>query len=288
MSRLDVFQSLWAMELRRANLPEPGDEENLSKIADAGFRGIGLDAGTPEDSGYSELDVYCALCDQFDLDVQINAFAQTDSDMRDALVQGLRFKGRCRAINVIARIGYWNLDETAHTLSRWHALGEEYGIPVFIETHRYACTNDLIVTLQLMERAPELQMTADLSHALVNQEWVFLPLTQQQSDLISRVLARSASFQGRVASAEQIQLPLDFPQHQPWVDIFKAWWLEGFRGWQHRHTDDSQTRCVFLCELGPPPYALTGRDGRELSDRWEEALTLKSWAEALWQEAGTP
>lgn len=285
MSNLDVFQSLWAMEQRVANQPEPSDEDNLEKIARAGFRGIGLDAGTPEDEGYSELEVYCTLCHHYDLDVQINAFARSDGDMREALAQGLRFGGRCRAINVIAKLPYWDLDETAQTLSRWHALGVEYGIPVYVETHRYACTNDLIVTLKLMERAPELQMTADLSHALVNQEWVFLPLTDEQAGLISRVLARSASFQGRVANAEQIQVQLAFAQHQPWVAIFKRWWLEGFRSWQQRFADDPSARCVFLCELGPPPYAMTGSDGLELSDRWEEALTLKSWAEALWLEA---
>lgn len=285
MHKLDVFQSLWAMEQRIANQPEPRDEDNLRKIAEAGFRGIGLDAGTPEDEGYAELEVYCSLCDHFDLDVQINAFAQSDADMREALAQGLRFQGRCRAINVIAKLPYWDLDETARTLSRWHALGADFGIPVYIETHRYACTNDLVVTLQLMERAPELRMTADLSHALINQEWVFLPLTEQQQALISRVLARSDSFQGRVANAEQIQVQLEFAQHQPWIDIFQSWWQEGFQRWQQRHAANPEARCVFLCELGPPPYAMTGSDGRELSDRWEEALTLKSWAESLWLKA---
>jgi hypothetical protein len=41
---------------------------------------------------------------------------------------------------------------------------------------------------------------------------------------------------------------------------------------------------VFLCELGPPPYAITGADGLELSDRWQEALTIKRWTEELWQQ----
>ena len=50
---------------------------------------------------------------------------------------------------------------------------------------------------------------------------------------------------------------------------------------------------TFLCELGPPPYAITGPDGAELSDRWEDALMMKDMIRALWQriadeEAGTP
>jgi hypothetical protein len=39
--------------------------------------------------------------------------------------------------------------------------------------------------------------------------------------------------------------------------------------------------CVFMCELGPPPYANTGADGYELASRWDEALKIKSIVENL-------
>jgi len=43
---------------------------------------------------------------------------------------------------------------------------------------------------------------------------------------------------------------------------------------------------VFLCELGPPEYAMTGSDGRELSNRWEEALQIKDMAQHIWSDLG--
>jgi hypothetical protein len=39
---------------------------------------------------------------------------------------------------------------------------------------------------------------------------------------------------------------------------------------------------TFLVELGPPPYAITGADGHELSDRWEEAQRMMRDIRALW------
>jgi len=42
--------------------------------------------------------------------------------------------------------------------------------------------------------------------------------------------------------------------------------------------------CIFLCELGPPEYAMTDANGRELSNRWEEALQIKSWVADIWSD----
>jgi hypothetical protein len=109
-----------------------------------------------------------------------------------------------------------------------------------------------------------------------------VPLSEQNSEYISRILDRSDCFQGRVASREQVQIQIDFPQHREWVDIFKGWWKEGMRRWRRRNAADATL--IFLCELGPPSYAITDARGYELSDRWQEALTIKHWVESMWRE----
>ena len=55
-----------------------------------------------------------------------------------------------------------------------------------------------------------------------------------------------------------------------------------FRKWRARNADDA--KLVFLCELGPPPYAITDRNQEELSDRWQESLRIRDWARQIWTE----
>jgi hypothetical protein len=64
------------------------------------------------------------------------------------------------------------------------------------------------------------------------------------------------------------------------LGLFLRWWEAGFRQWRMRSESDATLN--FLCELGPPEYAMTGADGYELSDRWEEALALRDHARAIW------
>jgi hypothetical protein len=77
-------------------------------------------------------------------------------------------------------------------------------------------------------------------------------------------------------------VPIEFPQHEKWVRQFQVWWRDGIRAWRARSAPDASL--VFLCELGPPPYAITDGAGCELSDRWAEALTIRGWIEEIWAE----
>lgn len=65
--------------------------------------------------------------------------------------------------------------------------------------------------------------------------------------------------------------------------LFLDWWGYGFRSWLKRAGDS--VSLTFTCELGPKEYAMTGPDGNELSDRWQESLIMKERVEKTWQEA---
>jgi hypothetical protein len=280
MLSLDVFQSWWAMEFRRPDGFEWSIEERFEKIANAGYRGVCFDAGLAH-IPYDSLSKYVKYCENYDLDVLINAFPRNKEDVASAIVQAKMFNGRCRFISIIGRVVPWSVDEVARVTRQWLKQGEEAQVQIYVEGHRNCMTNDLLFTLLLMEAVPELKMTADLSHFMVNQEWVTLPLEDHEQTLISRFLERSECFQGRIASPEQVQIQPGFPQHEKWVNLFHDWWTEGLTSWRRRHAG-ADDRCVFLCELGPPPYAITGADGYELTSRWDEALQIKATVERIW------
>lgn len=278
MPSLDVFQSLWAMELRRPDAFEYCLEDKVRKIADAGFRGVCLDLGYHDQQAVQAAMPFVEECG---LDLIFNVFVSDSQGFRAATDFVNSLRPTTRFLSIIGQLQPWHVDEVAMQTRKWLEIGNAAGLPTFVESHRNCMTNDLHFTLQLLEQVSELMMVADLSHVLVNQEW-YLPLPDHANALITRLLRRSESFQGRIATREQIQVPLAFPQHQEWFHLSRQWWREGFSHWIERHGRSSDDACVFLCELGPPPYAITGADGYELSDRWQEALIIKETVETLW------
>jgi hypothetical protein len=175
------------------------------------------------------------------------------------------------------------LADMVPVIEGWLRVAEQEAMPIHFETHRNCITNDLFTTVQLLDAIPEIRLAADLSHYVVDREMPCPPPAALQT-LITKVLERSDSFQGRVAARGQIQVALNFPQNAKWVALFREWWREGFAAWGARHRGSVDAALVFLCELGPPDYAITGADGRELSDRWAESMLLAHWARELWRE----
>ncbi|MBX2859190.1 MAG: hypothetical protein KTR17_11045 [Cellvibrionaceae bacterium] len=280
MAQMDVFQSMWGMEKILPDGSEWTLETKFKRIAEAGFKGVSFDL--PYHS-FETVKQALPYLNEYDLDVVFNPFVSSTEDYQNVLKQISSFNRPIRFCGLIGQIEPWHLDRVVEQTHEWLDAGKAAGIPTHVEVHRSCMTNDFLFTLQLMEKVPELKMIADLSHVLVNQEW-YLPLSERASELVTRFLKRTEAIHGRVGTREQAQVASGFKQHEPWFQQFQDWWQEGFLLWQRRQSNKA-ARCVFLCELGPPPYAITGADGKELSTRWEEALALKATAEKLWREA---
>lgn len=279
MQKLEIYQSLWGMELRSPHVPERTPEESFAMVAEAGFDGMCIDPSAAE---IPEMRALHRLYREFELGSMVNAFPYSEDDMQPLLEFAKDFDA-CM-VNVISGVMPIRPEDAVPVVRRWMQEAEDRNMPLLFETHRDGLLNDMYFTLQLMDLVPEMRLCADLSHFVVDRE-LRAPVPERDREYISSILDRSDCFQGRVASREQVQVAINFPQHQEWVEIFKGWWKEGMRAWRQRNADDATL--VFLCELGPPPYAITDGDQRELSDRWEESLQIRDWVHEIWTDLDT-
>jgi hypothetical protein len=274
---LRVYQSLWATELRRPGVPERSAAERFDRVREAGFDGMAIDLGA--------MDIVAAraLVPEFartGLGGLLTAFPRSIEELRPALHLAKEISSPF--VIIVGQVMPLAVADMVGVVKAWMRIAIEEGVPIQFETHRNCITNDLFSTLLMLEAIPDMRLSADLSHYVVDRE-MMQPISADYQAYVGRVLERSDSFQGRVANRCQVQLPLHFPQHRIWIDTFLDWWRRGFVMWRERAAPGED--CIFLCELGPRDYAITGADGEELSDRWGEALLLKEWAKGCWADA---
>ena len=272
-NRLLIFQALWGMT--RLMVPEASIAEKFDRVKAAGFDGMAIDLGALT---YAEAEATVQHFERTGLAGGLTAFPTSVEALRPALALAHRIAAPF--VVVIGQEMPVRVADMVPIIEGWLRVAEHENMPIQFETHRNCITNDLFTTVQLLEAVPEMRLAADLSHYVVDREMPCPPTPALQA-LISQVLQRSDSFQGRVAARGQIQLALDFPQNAKWVALFREWWREGFSAWQSRHAGDGSDM-VFLSVLGPPDYALTNAKGEEMSDRWAEALLLGQWAREIW------
>ncbi len=271
---LEIFQSTWAMELRHPDKPEWSFQKKCELAAQAGYDGLNIDLCVPDIPAHREIRQHLEAAE---LSCSITAFPTTVESLRPVLDMA----GELDATSIIVNARYFPFtpQEGADYIEQCVEMGEQSGVPVYFETHRLTLTNDLLYTVQLLEHSLSLKLVADLSHYVVGREFP-MPVDEFHNELIATILKRSVAMQGRIATREQIQVPIDFPQNQKWVTQFYSWWEQGIQLWLGQAEDGATFN--FTCELGPPNYALTDANNYELSDRWREALVFKQKIESLW------
>jgi hypothetical protein len=265
MQKLLVYQSMWAMERRQPDGMEWSLEEKLRMIRDAGFDGACVR--------------FFDFQQAYGMTWQAQCYPQTVDDLKPILDNVLKLGAD--HLNLQPDVRPYRIEECIPYIEGWRRLAREAGVRMHIETHRDRMTTDLFFTLHLLDCFPDLRLTGDISHYLVGREFAGPPIAEENHRLMHRILDNCWGFHGRVASREQVQVPISFPHHKPWVDLFMGWWEYGFRSWRRRAPKDGVL--TFLCELGPKPYAITDRNDVDLSDRWEEAKMMKDMIRALWR-----
>ena len=272
--KFQVYQSYWGMSSLPFGGKEWSREEKLAKIAEAGFDGV---EWLMEEQAHREAMV--PLCDKYNLQRSNIVFPWTPEEFKED-IQAAK-DGGASHINLqpmpMPRL-------VAHGVSyivRLMDMAAAAGYELFIETHRDRMTTDMYFTLDLIDAVPDMVLCGDLSHFLVGREFAGPPLSEKNQAYMEQIIGCCGAFHGRVASREQVQVPINFPHNKVWLDLYASWWEYGFKQFKARAgADDVMT---FVVELGPPTYAMQGADGQELSDRWEEAIQLKDLVRDIWE-----
>ena len=272
MQKLLVYQSLWAMERRRPDGLEWSLPQKLEMIRDAGFDGAGV-----RFFDYKYAKEVTDFLRVNNMTWQAQCYPKSVDDLKP-IIEHVRELGADH-INLQPDVRPYRLEDCIPLIEGWRRIAHDAHIPMHIETHRDRMTTDLFFTLHLLDCFPDMRMTADISHYVVGREFAW-PISEENHALMHRILDHAWGFHGRVASREQVQIQISFPHQKEWVDLFMGWWEYGFRSWRQRAPQDATL--TFLCELGPKEYAMTGADGYELSDRWEEAQMMMRMIRALW------
>ena len=275
--KLLVYQSLWAMERRRPDGIEWTLDEKLKMIHAAGFDGAGV--------RFFDFQYAKAVTDflrEHHMTWQAQCYPKCVDDLKP-IIEHVQELGADH-INLQPDVKPYRIEDCIPYIEGWRRLAADAGITLQIETHRDRMTTDLFFTLHLLDCFPDLRLTGDLSHYVVGREFAW-PVSEENHALMRRIIDHCWGFHGRVASREQIQLQISFPQNKEWVDLFMGWWKYGFINWRQRAAPDATL--TFLCELGPREYAMTGPDGYEMSDRFAEAGTMKDMVRGLWRDVSS-
>ena len=82
---------------------------------------------------------------------------------------------------------------------------------------------------------------------------------------------------------EQVQIDIGTAGDSADARRFTAWWKQAMVCWLRQAAPGDVF--VFRSELGPPSYSIVDADGRELSDRWAQALVTRDLGIRTWNEA---
>ena len=272
--RLRVHQALWGMSKLPFNAPvEWTLDEKFSRCKEAGFEAI--ECWLNDDT---ELEHKQAL-DRHGLRLVLG---HRPFDIESVKLEVARAK-RLGADFIFGQPAdaFTPAEKVAEICREGRKIANDVGIPYFIEIHRGNFTENLPQIKQLVELVPDIRFTADLSHLVVCGEFYGWE-NEKAIDRMTCVIQRTSHAHGRISNGEAVQVDVGDGSTDPakffvriWASIFKQWLVGAQPG----------DIFPFASELGPPRYAITTPDGKEISDRWEQGLVMKKLAEQAWAEA---
>jgi hypothetical protein len=233
----------------------------LEKVKDAGYDGIeiGIPARAPQ---RHELR---ALLDELQLDIIAHQYQAEGRDFDEYLRSfgewiDIAASFQPLLVNSHTGMDYWSREQNLRLLELTQQAEQRHGIPILHESHRRHFLYSAPVALEYFQQAPNLKITADLSH------WVCVAesLLVGHEVALDEAIRRAGHIHARVGYAEGAQVPDPFaPQWTRELQVVSDWWLRIAR----RCRAEGQQSLTVTPEYGPPPYGWTSLEtGQPLRD----------------------
>ncbi len=274
--RLSVEQAIWAMGKLPRDGAEWSREEKVARIAAAKFDGFMVFLPGSEE----EQNAWRALAEKHGLAITLQCAPANLDDLRVALDACERMNAR--GLVAMIRPTFVTYEEGARKIRTMMEASAEAGVPFYLETHRGTITQDLMLTKRWAETIPGIQFHADLSHFVISYE-VGRPPPPPIAEAFDAILTRAGMVDGRIGNGEQVQIDIGPDGDTRHARLFAGWWKRAMVSWLKRAKPGDVF--VFKPELGPPGYSIVGPDGRELSDRWAQALVMRDLGIRTWNAA---
>ncbi|MBI5833382.1 MAG: sugar phosphate isomerase/epimerase [Armatimonadetes bacterium] len=256
------FRAMWGME-------QPTLEANLRQIRDGGFDGVEMGAPADADDRRALRD----LLDELGLALIVQQWTRGDTPEQhaDSFEAQYRAAADLAPLLVNSQSGrdIYSTEQNLLVIDRGRALEDELGVTVTHEVHRGRATFCTASTMALLDAAPDLRLTADLSHWCCVHE----SLLADQDAAVQRAIEHAYHIHARVGHAEGPQVPDPrAPEWQPAVDAHVGWWQ---RIVDHQRAQGRET--MTICpEFGPPGYMPTLPFTRQpVTSLWEVNLHMK-------------
>jgi sugar phosphate isomerase/epimerase len=249
-------------------------DASFNKIREAGYAGVQFGDFPALERVKAAQALGLGVCGSGRINAPAEAFALAQ--------KGAEYGFECLTVHV-----GWGMEDDAEVDRLAAAVVEaakKHHIPLYVETHRATILQDIWRAVQLVKRFPELEVNCDFSHWYTGLEMVYGGV-EKKIEFVRPVIERMGFIHARIGNPGCIQVDIGDGDSatRPYVGHFCTVWTQVFAAYLSK---PATHRFCFATELlGPEIYYARTFNGKEESDRWEQALVLVKLAKECFSKA---
>ena len=248
----------------------------IKKVKDAGYDGVEMSLPY----GDTEKKEILGLLEHHDLlfiaqhwETQTSDFNEHKKKYRNRL-ENLA-SGKPLLINSQTGKDFFSFEQNSALIEIADEVSHKHGIKIIHETHRGKFSFSAHITMEYLQKLPNLRIGLDISH-WCNVAESFL---EDQNQAVTLALSRADHIHARVGFPEGPQVPDPrVPEWNSALLIHQRWWNDIITNKQK----SGQDIFTITPEFGPPPYmAIMPFTQQPISDQWQINIFMMEYLKSI-------